>query len=394
MAKGFFFNLPAHGHINPTLPLTQELVRRGEEIVYFTGESERRKIEGTGAAFRVLPYDLRDFSKSPRSPEVDFLLFDCALKCLPTLIETARREKPDYILYDFVSLWGKILAEQLCIPAIAVYPNPVPVRAMLPPAFVFTLIDVLLPLGRRVTRMRREIATRFQRAPESLVEFLTDPRRDLAIVLTSERFQPRREDLGPAFRFVGPCYPVLPDAPAFPFQLLEGRPVIYVSLGTVYGNNPRFFHRCIEAFRDVDCRIVVSTGNGVAPAVFRNLPPQFILRGFVPQWEILERANLFITHGGMNSIHAGLYHGVPMIVAPQGLGTDQDGNARVVESLGVGQRVNGHFFRPASLRAHAIRLMSDKSVRSRMDALRSEYRHSEGPRRAADEILRFTQKAS
>ena len=29
--------MPAHGHINPTLPLVRELVRRGHEFSYATG---------------------------------------------------------------------------------------------------------------------------------------------------------------------------------------------------------------------------------------------------------------------------------------------------------------------------------------------------------------------
>lgn len=36
--KLLFFMLPYHGHINPTLSVAEELVRRGEQIVYYTTE--------------------------------------------------------------------------------------------------------------------------------------------------------------------------------------------------------------------------------------------------------------------------------------------------------------------------------------------------------------------
>ncbi len=36
----------------------------------------------------------------------------------------------------------------------------------------------------------------------------------------------------------------------------------------------------------------------------------------MPQLEVLKQANLFITHGGMNSSSESLYFGVPMIVIP------------------------------------------------------------------------------
>ena len=45
MAKALFLNIPAHGHMNPTLPLTRELVNRGETIIYYTGEEFREKVE-------------------------------------------------------------------------------------------------------------------------------------------------------------------------------------------------------------------------------------------------------------------------------------------------------------------------------------------------------------
>ena len=40
------------------------------------------------------------------------------------------------------------------------------------------------------------------------------------------------------------------------------------------------------------------------------------MRTFVPQLEILQHADVFITHGGINSVHEGLYYGVPLIRIP------------------------------------------------------------------------------
>ena len=52
MAKLLFINGPAEGHINPTLAVVQELVRRGEEVVYFTTENFRERLESTGAVVK------------------------------------------------------------------------------------------------------------------------------------------------------------------------------------------------------------------------------------------------------------------------------------------------------------------------------------------------------
>jgi len=48
MPKALVFSVPAHGHINPSLPLVKELVGRGHEITYFTTEDYRPRVEATG----------------------------------------------------------------------------------------------------------------------------------------------------------------------------------------------------------------------------------------------------------------------------------------------------------------------------------------------------------
>jgi UDP:flavonoid glycosyltransferase YjiC (YdhE family) len=54
MSKVLFFCIPAHGHVNPTLPLVEKLVENGEQVVYYCADEFRAKIEQTGAEFRAL----------------------------------------------------------------------------------------------------------------------------------------------------------------------------------------------------------------------------------------------------------------------------------------------------------------------------------------------------
>ena len=58
--KVIFFNVPTSGHVNPSLPLTRELVRRGVHVIYYLTEGYRQKIEGTGAEFRLYPTPVDD----------------------------------------------------------------------------------------------------------------------------------------------------------------------------------------------------------------------------------------------------------------------------------------------------------------------------------------------
>ena len=53
MAKALFFSLPLYGHVNPSLPLVQELVTRGDDVTYYASDGFRPQIERTGARYRA-----------------------------------------------------------------------------------------------------------------------------------------------------------------------------------------------------------------------------------------------------------------------------------------------------------------------------------------------------
>jgi UDP:flavonoid glycosyltransferase YjiC (YdhE family) len=55
MSNIVFIEMPAYGHVNPTLPVVQELVRRGEHVTYYATEEFRSQIEQTGATFQPYP---------------------------------------------------------------------------------------------------------------------------------------------------------------------------------------------------------------------------------------------------------------------------------------------------------------------------------------------------
>jgi len=124
MPKALFYNVPGHGHINPSLPLVAELVRRGHQLIYFATENYRTAIEATGAAFRPYTsvdddyFDARGLSGSvPR--KVAYELITTAGEILPALLENARAEQPDYVMFDTMCPWGVLLARILGLPAVA-----------------------------------------------------------------------------------------------------------------------------------------------------------------------------------------------------------------------------------------------------------------------------------
>src|SRR5258707_6473113 len=127
MSKYTFLNVPAHGHVNPTLAVAQELVRRGEQVVYYLTEEFRAAVEATGATFR--PYQsIMGKMQQPAGPitgkggigpgAMPLMMAQESRQVLPQVLESMRAEQPDYLLYDPMCLWGYVAAQVLRLPAI------------------------------------------------------------------------------------------------------------------------------------------------------------------------------------------------------------------------------------------------------------------------------------
>ena len=62
MAKYVFLDIPAYGHVNPTLAVVQELVKRGQEVIYYLPEQFKGTVEATGAVFRSYESKMKGIS--------------------------------------------------------------------------------------------------------------------------------------------------------------------------------------------------------------------------------------------------------------------------------------------------------------------------------------------
>lgn len=97
-----------------------------------------------------------------------------------------------------------------------------------------------------------------------------------------------------------------------------------------------FCKRCIKAFGNKELSVILNTGK-VKPEALGNIPPNIWAYSFVQQLEVLQHTDLFITHGGMNSVNESMYYGVPMLVIS--FINDQPVNAKQVERLKLGKKL-------------------------------------------------------
>ncbi|MFL6158448.1 MAG: nucleotide disphospho-sugar-binding domain-containing protein [Marmoricola sp.] len=117
-------------------------------------------------------------------------------------------------------------------------------------------------------------------------------------------------------------------------------------------------------------------------------PANFLVRTRLPQLQILEKADVFVTHGGMNSVQEGLYYEVPVIVVPQQI--EQSINGRRIAELGAGIVLGDAppYGRVSvdQLRDALDRVLADPAYRSRAAELGAGARAAGGYLRGADEV--------
>jgi UDP:flavonoid glycosyltransferase YjiC (YdhE family) len=173
---------------------------------------------------------------------------------------------------------------------------------------------------------------------------------------------------------------------SFPWQALDGRPLVYAALGTVMPQ-PGILRIIARACAGLDIQVVLSLGGGsTKPESLGPLPNNVIVVSYAPQLEILKRATMVITHGGLNTVLESLSYGVPMVIIP--FNNDQPGVAARVAWRGAGEVVSPRYINSRRIRSAIQRVLSHPAYRQSAQWLQSEIVAADGLRRASDLIER------
>lgn len=218
------------------------------------------------------------------------------------------------------------------------------------------------------------------------------PMRDrLNIVFTTRDLQPATPIIDETFRFVGPSINPQTRSEDFPFDAIGQAPVAYISLGTVHSTQPEFFGTCFHAVADFPAQFILSVGRQTDLDSLGPIPKNSIVRQFVPQLAVLQRTDVFITHAGINSVHEGLYYGVPLILVPHQF--EQLLNARSVAAHGAGlvieARLQDKPVTAALLRQALETVSSESSFRVAARALQLSMRTAGGYQEAANQMQAY-----
>lgn len=392
------FALPIAGHVMPLLPVVGELKRRGAEVRVIVDTAFAPQFREVGAEVAATYPDA--FAEAIRRPSDDFLVVAAMLATWTTqaLLDQADRvleeTAPDVVLIDSMCPWGRLAAQRRGIPVVTSTSSfLVSARLGASPRVVAGVLRRGGQAARAlaaVHRSRRTLRSGFGVDCGGPLRLLSN-RGDDTLVHTSRNFHPRGDRFGADVHFVGPTaagrlarVPPLGSPVAGALADTGGQPIAYVALGTIYNDRPAFLRSAAVALSGLGYRVIVDLGRTSDPDTLEPLPSGVTCVRDAPQLAILDRTSLFVTHGGLGSVHEALWRGVPMIVFPQA--ADQPIVAARLEALGAGCVLRDREPAATTIAAAArdVRLQGRAVV---ADRLGSELRATGGAIAAADVVV-------
>lgn len=386
-----FFTMPSFGHINPMLPIMAELVKQGHKVIVYNNSEFEGLICKTGAEFRLLPVsikmpDLKEFKDNLRLAETGL---EVTKIVTPIMIEIFKKERPDCIIHDSLSLWSKIISQYLKIPAVSLVPSmainrSVILKSKINGEFFWEIISKYKRSINIYQQFKEIYKQHGFKAP--LIFDIFSNKENLNIVFTSRSIQIDESSFKSDFKFVGPSIYQRKGLTLKNNLFNIGKKIVYISLGTIYNDDLNFYRICFEVFKNSNSRVFMSIGKDIKKSDLEEIPDNFYVEKYLPQLQILERADLFLTHGGMNSINESLYYGVPMIIFPQML--EQKANAYRIEELGAGIMCKKKLTKSVFIELIKI-ISNDDNYKKKAVKLGKNLKESGGYKKAARLIIEY-----
>jgi len=388
-----FLSMPLHGHMNPMTALARKMQARGNDVVFIgvpdvepmvraagltfvpfcQGEYPRGTIEAEWAKVSKLQgLDVVEYTLEELSPG----LIAAALDHLP---QTVAENRIDMLVLDTVLFFVELVPMSLGIPYIQVW-------SVLNLDLTGSTPACLLPWPYETSP---EALARNAEGAQKLAQYLA-PLAQLGMVYaernglqidwndpaaTNSRFgivsqTPEEFDFPgipwPAqFQYTGPFHDGHGRQPvAFPWEQLNGKPLIYASLGTLVNGLENVYKTILAAVGSMpDVQLVLSTGKNVSVADLGQVPSNTILVTSAPQIELLKRASLCITHAGLNTALESMAQGVPMVAIP--IAYDQPGVASRIGYHGVGEVLRLEDLSVERLEEMVIQVLATPAYRER-----------------------------
>lgn len=195
----------------------------------------------------------------------------------------------------------------------------------------------------------------------------------------------------PQTEFVG-GFAEPPDAepPAWMEKLPDGKPLVLITLGSVFIGDLGFFAWAAQAaYRAGAHPIVVVGKRRFEPQEKKNfvnaLPPGTFLLNWVDFDHLMPHLDAVVHHGGMGTTHAALLHAVPQVIVPHA--ADQRGQAVRASQAKVGLNLSAMDVQRGQLLPAIRAIVSDEKVKDTCIKMAEQLKKLGGPPRAAELLV-------
>jgi UDP:flavonoid glycosyltransferase YjiC (YdhE family) len=410
MARLGVFCYPGTGHLNPMTALARRLEERGHSVVIFGIADVESRVKAAGIEFCLIgesdfpPGTLKklDLHHSGLKGLKVFhftieRIMNTARMVLRDGPEAVRRTGVEALLVDESDFGGNV-AEYLGLPFVSVACIPPLIRGDRYPPFCFgwgagldwgsrlrnrfgikLLTRVAAPVFAVINTQRREWGLKPQTASGGFLSPL------LRVTQLPSILEFNVGDPPPLVHYTGPFVDQQqrPEI-EFPWERLDGRPLVYASLGTMQNGSEVIFRIIAAACDGLNVQLVMSLGGGLDPERLGVLAGDPVVVRFAPQLEIVKRASAVITHAGLNTVLESLSEGLPLVCIP--VGNDQPGVAARVAARGAGIVVPRRKLSQARLRSAVRAVLENGKYREAARAIQAAIRSVDGLDLAADLI--------
>jgi len=399
------------GHLNPLILLSQQLRDRGHKVTFFEKPKIENRVRQARLGFCPIGCGNSPF-KSKRSTaenpgfwsELSTLGFN--LNRIAHDIETYLQETPsalrragvDVLLINEIALTGPTVAQMLRLPYFIISTS-VPhnfgwnaycwlsgyrfsaswISGLLNAILEVSAVQVHGPIRRGLDECRRQLGLGSLREAEKSFPPLAQITQLPQCLDLTRKKRPKN------FFYTGPFAngAARPEV-EFPWDRLDGRPIIYASLGTTRNVKPAVFRMIAGACQDLDLQLVISLGGRFDPEMLADLPGNPLVTRYAPQLELLKVAKMVITHGGPNTVFEALMEGKPMIAIP--LAHDQPAVAARLARLKIAEVLPVMRLSASRIRRAVVQLLRDPSYRDAAVEMQNKLQALRGLERAVEVI--------
>ena len=425
-----FVTEPGMGHVHPLLPVMHHLRAGGHTVALATSHPYQARIEREGLPFYALgPHyseeRLEEFFPLIRYLRLHYLrvsydflrIFMASIPArIPELQQLAQVFQPSVVVAGPLTFAAQLFCEQHSLPWAVLSPmthfmSPslhappaglprvetmpaalrVPYRLVLKGA-LRTASALMVPWRFALNRYRRQLGLPPHADP--LSPHVVAPY--LLIHTCSREYDYNRPDLPPQVHYVGPSVwdrPIDWEMPSWLANMPPNKPMVYVTLGTVFNTRLSVFRKIIYALGQLDVFGLVVTGPGCPPHLFSAVPSNVRIESYIPQTalqaEPKTRPALIISHGGVNTVLTALSQGIPLLCIP--LGADQPDNAQRCVDAGAGLRLDQRRLTTARLTRAIHTLLTQDAFTRQAQRMQHTLRKHNGPKEAAELILRLAE---